>query len=84
MHIEFLLEEPSAESALRHLLPRILERDISFRLHPHQGKPDLIAKLPGRLRGYTAWIPDDWYIVVLVDADEEDSRDLPDAISGGA
>jgi hypothetical protein len=76
MHIEFLLEEPSAESALRHLLPKILGQNVHFRLHPHQGKPDLIAKLPGRLRGYREWIPEDWYIVVLLDADEEDCRVL--------
>ena len=72
MHIEFLLEEPSSESALRHLLPKILGEEVQVRLHPHQGKPDLLRKLPGRLRGYQAWMPEDWYIVVLVDADDDD------------
>ena len=55
-------------------MPKILGPEVTFRLHPHQGKPDLLAKLPGRLRGYKAWIPDDWYIVALVDADAQDCR----------
>jgi hypothetical protein len=76
MYIEFLLEEPSAEHALRNLLPEVLGEEVQFRLHPHQGKPDLLSKLPGRLRGYRAWIPEDWYIVVLLDADDEDCTNL--------
>jgi len=76
MYIEFLLEEPSAEHALRNLLPEVLGEEVQFRLHPHQGKPDLLSKLPGRLRGYQAWIPEDWYIVVLLDADDEDCINL--------
>ena len=76
MHIEFLVEEPSAEAALQNIVPKILQRDISFSIHPHQGKPDLLQKLPGRLRGYESWLPQDWRIVVLVDADEEDCREI--------
>ena len=76
MHIEFLVEEPSAEAALSKLVPKILGQDFSFNIHPHQGKPDLLNKLLPRLRGYKPWLPEDWRIVVLVDADDEDCRKL--------
>ena len=76
MHIEFLVEEPSAEVALSNIIPKIIGHDISFAIHPHQGKQDLFKKLPGRLKGYRAWLPEDWRIVVLIDADKEDCKKL--------
>lgn len=76
MHIEFLVEESSAEVALRSIIPKILGDAASYNIHPYQGKPDLVRKLPSRLKAYKKWIPDDWYIVVLVDADNEDCREL--------
>lgn len=76
MHIEFLVEEPSAEAALHNIVPKILGQDVSFVIHPHQGKPDLLTKLPGRLRGYRGWLPKDWRIVVLIDLDDENCEAL--------
>ena len=76
MHIEFLVEESSAEAALNNLAPAILGPDVTFQVHPYNGKPDLLAKLPDRLRGYRPWLPADWRIVVLLDADEADCRQL--------
>ncbi len=76
MYIEFHLEEPSAEAALQNLLPEILGGRVGFRLHAYQGKPDLLNKLPSRLQGYRAWMPDYYYIVVLIDADREDCHAL--------
>ncbi|PKO20249.1 MAG: hypothetical protein CVU38_21140, partial [Chloroflexi bacterium HGW-Chloroflexi-1] len=76
MHIEFLIEEPSAEAALNNLAPAILGPDATFQVHPYNGKPDLLAKLPGRLVGYRPWLPADWRIVVLLDADEADCLQL--------
>jgi len=72
MHVEFLVEEPSAEAALSERLPGILRGRATWTLHVHQGKSDLLAKLPGRLRGYAPWLPADWYIVVLLDEDRQD------------
>jgi len=75
MHIEFLVEEPSAEAALRNLAPKIVPAvDVQFRVF--QGKQDLLSKLPGILRGYQRWIPADWRIVVLVDEDRQDCLEL--------
>jgi hypothetical protein len=73
--VEVLVEDPSAAAALELLLPRILGR-IPFVMHPHRGKSDLISKLPGRLRGYVAWLPADWRILVVVDSDHGDCRTL--------
>ena len=76
MHIEFLVEEPSAEAALNNLVPRIIGPGISHNIHVFQGKPDLIINLPKRLRGYRKWLPSDWRIVVLVDGDRADCISL--------
>jgi Domain of unknown function (DUF4276) len=77
VHLEVLAEEPSAEQALRLLLPRILGNEVTFTLHPFQGKPDLLRKLPDRLRAYAHWINGtDTRIVVLVDEDRQDCEQL--------
>jgi len=71
-HLELLVEESSAEAALRNFVPRILGSRVSFHIHAYQGKPDLLNKLPERLKGYKNWLPDNWRIVVLIDEDRED------------
>jgi len=85
-HVEFLVEEPSMEAALGLLLPKILESK-TFKIYPHQGKPDLLSKLPDRLRAYASWMPPSWRIVVIVDRDDEDCETLKrrlDAIAAQA
>ena len=76
MHIEFLLEEPSAEAVLNTILPKILSENISFELHIFKGKQDLLRKLPTQLQVYSKWIPDDWRIIVLIDEDRGDCHEL--------
>lgn len=76
MHIEFLIEEVSAEAALQILLPPMLGAAATFDLHAFQGKTDLIRNLPQRLRGYRNWLPDDCRIVVLLDRDTDDCHQL--------
>lgn len=76
MHIEFLVEELSAEAALQNLALKILGENVSFAIHAHQGKLDLLRKLPGQLRGYKTWLPDDWCIVILIDEDRQDCGKL--------
>jgi hypothetical protein len=75
MHVELLVEEASGEAALSNLLPRIVP-GVGFNILVHQGKPDLLTKLPGRLLGYSTWLPADWRVVVLIDEDREDCRML--------
>lgn len=72
MHLEFLVEEASLESALIQLLPKILPPAVTSKIHAFRGKTDLLAKLPNRLKGYQAWLPPDWKIIILIDEDRED------------
>ena len=69
MHIEFLVEEYSAEAALDNILPRLLREDITYSIHPFSGKLDLLSQLLKRLKGYRQWLPENGRIVVLVDRD---------------
>lgn len=63
------------EAALRVLLPRVLE-GLNFEVYPYQGKHDLLQRLPERLQGYAAWLPDDYRIAVVVDRDDDDCYKL--------
>jgi len=76
MFIDFLVEEESAESALKHLIPAILGDDVAYRIIRIQGKPELLKKLPSRLQAYSKWLPGDHRIVVLVDEDRQDCHAL--------
>jgi hypothetical protein len=84
MHFEFFVEEVSTEAALLNLIPRILEVEHTFAIHPFQGKPDLLANLPARLRAYRAWKPDNLRIVVLIDEDREDCKALKEQLEKAA
>jgi len=76
MHVLFFIEEPSAEAALANLLPQLLPEQSTFQMIVFQGKTDLLNNLAARLRGYAAWLPQDWRIVVLVDEDRQDCFQL--------
>lgn len=74
-HIEILVEEPSMEAFLRPLLPKIVG-ELSFEIYRHQGKAELIQRLPARMLGYASWLPDNWRVVVVVDRDDDDCATL--------
>ena len=84
MHIEFLVEEPSAEAALRSLVPKICGSDISYDIHAYRSKTDLLGKLPMRLKSYRNFMPPDWRIVVLVDEDRMDCLSLKNELEMAA
>ena len=75
VHIEFFLEEPSAEEALKAILPKILSNNVTFDFLVFEGKDNLLNNLSVRLKGYR-WIPDDWRIMVLIDEDRRDCHEL--------
>ena len=72
MHVEFLLEEPSAEAALEQLLPRLLPNDTWYCI-PHRGKGELLSRLPALLKNYARRLPHDpnLRVVLLMDADAD-------------
>ena len=75
MHIKFFLEEPSAEEALRHILPKILSPHVICIFRVFEGKEDMLEELPNHLKGHQ-WIPDDWRLIVLIDEDRKDCHEL--------
>lgn len=77
VHLEILLEEPSAEAVLETLLPRLVGSEVGFSLRAFNGKADLMRKLEQRLRAYTGWIESaETRVVVLIDEDRQDCREL--------
>jgi hypothetical protein len=84
MHFIFLVEEPSAEAALQNILPKIFRGSATFEIHAHQGKMDLLQKLPSRLKSYSKWLPGDRRIVVLIDEDRQDCLVLKEKLEAAA
>jgi hypothetical protein len=84
LHIEFLLEELSAEKLLTKLLPSVLPDNFSWGFRLFQGKGDLLKQLPSRLQAYSQWMPEHFCIVVLVDEDREDCRALKNQLEAAA
>ena len=82
-HLEVIVEEPSMESALRLILPKMVG-DATFEVYPHQSKSDLLNNLPNRLRGYANWLPADWRIIVVVDRDLDDCSQLKNRLETAA
>jgi len=74
--LDIFVEEPSAEAFLRAMLPRRFPAGRSFKVLPHQGKDDLLAKLESRLTVYAGGGLQDRRVVVLVDRDADDCHAL--------
>ncbi len=78
MHIEFLIEEASAEIVLTEIVPKILGDEVTFKVHDFRGKVNLLNKLPQRMKGYYHLLKQqsDWRIVVLIDEDRQNCQEL--------
>lgn len=76
--IEFLLEEPSSEEALRHIIPKLDVGKCKIEYRNLGSKYKLLKQLPQRLAAYRAMIDkgDDVRIVVLVDRDNDECQEL--------
>ncbi len=83
MHIKFFLEEPSAEEALKHILPKILSPHVTCIFHVFEGKEDMLEELPNHLKGLQG-IPNDWRIIVLIDEDRRDCHQLKERLEAAA
>lgn len=77
MRIEFQIEEPSAEAALKLLLPRMLQDRAAFGIIDYRNKQRMLRELPKRFQGYARRIAhEDLRVVVLIDQDTDDCRAL--------
>lgn len=74
MNIEFFVEEQSAGAVLEKIVPKILPQEVTFNIYQFQGKYDMLKNLPNRFAGLRRWLPDDWWIVVLIDGDYADCK----------
>jgi len=72
------------ETFLQSLLSRMLPEPSTFRIHSFRGKKDLLRKLQDRLRGYANWIPDNYRVVVVVDRDNDNCRELKQKLNATA
>lgn len=82
IQIEILVEEQSAEEALRHLLPRVVKNRARARVINLGSKYKLLKVLPERLAAYGQRIAngESLRIVVLVDRDDDDCERLKVAL----
>jgi len=78
VRLEILVEEPSAEEALRHLLPELLRGRARAKVINLGSRYKLLKVLGDRLAAYRRRIDDgeDLRIVVLVDRDDDDCEKL--------
>ena len=76
MQIEFFLEEPSAEVALKAILPKIISDNVSRYFYVFRGKHHLLGNLSSRLKSYRHGMRDDLRIMVLIDEDRQDCLKL--------
>ena len=82
--LHVLVEEPSMEVALQHLLPRLLREGIRADLRQFQCKSDLLRQLPQRLAGYAQWLPETAAVLVVVDRDDDECIALKDRLDAMA
>jgi hypothetical protein len=84
--LEILVEEQSAEEALRHLLPKVLQNRGRAKVINLGSKHKLLKALPSRLAAYRQRIEsgEPLRIVVLVDRDDDDCEKLKSALESMA
>ena len=66
------------ENVINVILPRLIgdSKNHTWQTHPHQGKGHLLKKLPMELRAYGKFMPWDWRIVIVLDQDKDDCKQL--------
>lgn len=69
------VEEESAEAALQSILPKLLP-ESELQIIRFQGKQNMLRNLLARLRGFKSWLPENYLLLVLVDRDSDDCREL--------
>ena len=80
------VEEPSMESALDILLPRLFEnREVTWKIIDHGSKQRLLRDLPSRFAGYVARLArEEIKVLVVVDRDDDDCLVLKQSLEDAA
>lgn len=76
VHIDVLTEEQSAKTFLHNIMPKILGGEDTYSIYNYQGKHDLIKKLPNRLRAYHNPPLNTHKIIILIDRDSGNCKDI--------
>lgn len=86
MRLEILVEEQSAEEALRHLLPKLLKERARARVINLGSKYKLLSALPARLAAYAQRMAagEPLRVAVLVDRDDDDCARLKARLEAAA
>jgi len=76
--LHVLVEEPSMEEALKHLMPKIVAGRAKWKVINMGSKGRLLKELPARLRAYRQRIEngENLKAIVLVDRDSDDCHEL--------
>jgi hypothetical protein len=75
MHLIFFTEEQSAEAALYNIIPKIIDtNEHSYQILTHNGRNDLIKKLPSKLKALLETNQPDEKYIILVDRDSNDCK----------
>jgi hypothetical protein len=74
--IIFLTEEKSMQEFLNAILPPILGETIQYRIRVFQGKDELLSNVETTLRRYAVGMPESHRIIILVDNDRHDCKQL--------
>lgn len=77
MEIVFFVEELSMKCVLETILPKIISKDVTYRVFSHDGKGDLKASFPIKLR---AWLKPETKFVIMQDQDKNDCKKLKQEI----
>ncbi len=78
MRLEILVEEPSMEEALRHILPKVIHGRAKYKVINFGSKWSLLKRLPQRLAAYQQQMQtgDELRLVILLDRDADDCQVL--------
>ncbi|HEY1935092.1 MAG TPA: DUF4276 family protein [Acetobacteraceae bacterium] len=82
-HLEILVEEASMEAFLRSLLPKIVG-SVNSNFQVFRGKQALLRELPRRMRGLRQMLQPGWLILVVVDCDRDDCRQLKSSLEAAS
>jgi hypothetical protein len=74
--IIFLTEEKSMQEFLNAILPPILGETIQYRIRVFQSKDELLSNVETTLRRYAVGMPESYRIIILVDNDRHDCKQL--------